>query len=64
MVSGISLANKCQLLFGVAAVIIVAAALLVPWIHTPLTVRESQFEVARQLAVAWLHGEVQLGGVG
>lgn len=63
MVSGISLANKCQLLFGAAVVVIVAAALLVPWIHTPQTVRESQFEVARQLAAAWLQGEVQLGRI-
>lgn len=61
MVSGISLANKCQLLFGAAVVVIIAAALFVPWIHTPLTVREGQIEVARQLAGAWLQGEVQLG---
>lgn len=61
MVSGISLANKCQLLFGAAVVVIITGALLVPWIYTPLTVREGQFEVARQLAEAWLHGEIQLG---
>jgi two-component system sensor histidine kinase BarA len=61
MVSGISLANKCQLLFGAAVVVIVAAALLVPWIQTPQTVREGQFEVARQLAEAWLTSEIHLG---
>lgn len=27
----ISLAAKCQLLFGIAAVVIIAAALFVPW---------------------------------
>ena len=61
MVSGISLADKCQLLFGAAVVAILAAALAVPWFRTPHIVREGQFEVARQLADAWLAGEIQLG---
>ncbi len=61
MVSGISLANKCQLLFGCAVVLIITAALAVPWLRTPSIVREGQIEVARQLAEAWLTGEIQLG---
>jgi len=63
MVSGISLANKCQLLFGVAVLIILAAALSVPWMWTQTLVRESQADVARQLADAWLKGEITLGRV-
>ena len=63
MVSGISLANKCQLLFGFAVLLIVAAALSVPWIWTQQLVRESQADVARLLADAWLEGEIKLGSV-
>jgi len=60
MVSGISLANKCQLLFGVAVLVIVASALSVPWIWTQALVRDSQADVARQLSELWLNGEVTL----
>src|SRR3954462_10538611 len=63
MSSGISLANKCQLLFGFAVVLIVTAALIVPWIRTGLMVRDSQTEVARQLADAWLNDRIQLGSI-
>ncbi len=63
MVSGISLANKCQLLFGFAVLLIVAGALSVPWIWTQQLVRESQADVARQFAGAWLEGEMFLGSV-
>ena len=61
MVSGISLANKCQLLFGFAIVVIIAVALAVPWTRMSTLMRESQIETARQLADAWLDGRVQLG---
>jgi two-component system sensor histidine kinase BarA len=61
MSSGISLANKCQLLFGAAIVLILIGALAVPWARTQSLVRESQLEVARQLAEAWLHDRMQLG---
>lgn len=61
MVSGISLANKCQLLFGLAIILIVTGALAVPWVRTASLVRDSQIEVARQLADAWLRGRIQLG---
>jgi signal transduction histidine kinase len=61
MLSGISLANKCQLIFGFAVVVILAAALSVPWVGTRLLVRDYQVEVARQIADAWLTDRVQLG---
>jgi hypothetical protein len=61
MVSGISLANKCQLLFGAAAVLILAAALSVPWLRTSAMVHDSQLQVARQLADAWLSDRIHLG---
>ncbi len=54
MGAGISLANKCQLLFGVAVLAILAAALAVPWVRTGTLVREGQFEAARELADEWL----------
>ena len=37
MAQGISLANKCQILFGVAAVALLGAALAGPWIRTGST---------------------------
>ncbi len=61
MSSGISLANKCQLLFGAAIVLILIGALTVPWARTQALVRESQLEMARQLANAWLADRIQLG---
>lgn len=57
---GISLANKSQLLFGCAVLVILAAALSVPWFLTPMIVREGQVEAARQLADAWLADLIQL----
>jgi signal transduction histidine kinase len=63
MVSGISLANKCQLLFGCAVVLLLAAALSVPWVRTRMLVREGQFDANRQLAEAWLADQIQLGTV-
>ncbi|MCZ6811564.1 MAG: HAMP domain-containing protein, partial [Planctomycetota bacterium] len=63
MAVGISLANKCQLVFGFAVVAILAAALSVPWVRTRMLVREGQFEAARQLADAWLAKQIQLNPV-
>ena len=63
MVPGISLANKCQLLFGFAIVLILTCALAVPWVRTHSLVRESQVEVARQLSEAWLSDRIQLGAL-
>jgi len=63
MVPGISLANKCQLLFGFAVVVILTAALTVPWFGTRLLVRDYQSEVARQIADAWLSDRIALGNL-
>ncbi|MCH8823615.1 MAG: HAMP domain-containing histidine kinase [Planctomycetes bacterium] len=61
MATGISLSNKSQLLFGFAVLMILAAALAVPWVRTIMLVREGQFEAARQTAEAWLTDQIQLG---
>jgi two-component system, NarL family, sensor histidine kinase BarA len=50
---GISLANKCLLLFGGAVVLIVLAALTAPWIRMQALVGEGQLELSRQLVQAW-----------
>ena len=50
MASGISLANKSQLLFGFAVFLLLTVALSVPWFRTKTLVREMQHEIARQLA--------------
>ncbi len=53
MARGISLANKCLLLFGLAVVVIVTAALVVPWVRMRVVVDSAQTEASRQLAIAW-----------
>ncbi|HED53517.1 MAG TPA: HAMP domain-containing histidine kinase, partial [Phycisphaerales bacterium] len=54
---GISLANKCILLFGGAIVLIVSMALLAPWLRMNALVRESQLDLSRQLVAAWDRAE-------
>lgn len=54
----ISLANKCLIVFGCAIVLILIAALTVPWIRTYTMVREYQLEVASQVANAWLEARL------
>ena len=49
----ISLATKCQLLFGAAIAMIIAAALAVGWVRMQTLVLEGHEEVARRLAQAW-----------
>jgi len=61
MVSGISLANKCQLLFGFAVMLILTTALSVPWIRDRIMVRDFQIEEARRIAESWLNDRIQLG---
>ncbi|MEM7227595.1 MAG: HAMP domain-containing sensor histidine kinase [Planctomycetota bacterium] len=61
MASGISLANKCQLLFGFAVVVILIGVLSVPWVMSSKLIANAQDEVARQLADAWLNSRIQLG---
>jgi len=56
----ISLANKCQLLFGGAVLLILIAALTVGWVRMKTLVREGQEEAARRLAQAWI--DDQIGG--
>ena len=63
MAAGISLANKCQLLFGFSVVVILAAALSVPWISTRRLVAEFQIEEARRIADAWLDDRIELGAL-
>lgn len=58
----ISLANKCQILFGLAVLLILSAALFVPWLRMQKLVEESQREIARELADAWLADLIQLAG--
>lgn len=58
----ISLANKCQILFGAAVVLILTAALSVVWVRMNALVRQEQHENARNLANAWLGDMIQLGG--
>jgi signal transduction histidine kinase len=50
---GISLANKCLLLFGGAVVLIVLMALSVPWFRMKALVDEGQLEISRQLVDTW-----------
>ena len=64
MTSGLSLANKVQLLFGTAVVVLLAAALAVPWFRTEALVYQSQLEVSRQLADTWLEVPDRMGTSG
>jgi two-component system sensor histidine kinase BarA len=61
MAQGISLANKCQILFGAAVVALLAAALAVPWTRTSAIVSDSQLEVSRQLAETWFENGFSIG---
>jgi hypothetical protein len=42
MASGLSLAGKCQLVFGAAVVVIIAGSLAVPWVRMNEMVDEGQ----------------------
>ncbi len=61
MAQGISLATKCQMLFGAAVFTIIAGALSVPWMRTATMVRENQLEVSRQLADTWFEDGIAIG---
>jgi len=56
---GISLANKCLLLFGAAVILIIVAALSVPWLRMNSLVDEGQFETSRQLVIEWQNRAAQ-----
>lgn len=49
----ISLANKCILLFGAAVVLIIVAALGVPWVRMNEMVDDAETEVSRQMVLVW-----------
>ncbi|MBX3357139.1 MAG: HAMP domain-containing histidine kinase [Phycisphaeraceae bacterium] len=50
---GISLANKCLLLFGAAVVLIIVSALAVPWFRLNSMVEEGRRDSASRLVLAW-----------
>ena len=50
----ISLANKCQLLFGAAVILIILAALTVVWFRMENLVNESHRDRAKQAGQLWL----------
>jgi two-component system, NarL family, sensor histidine kinase BarA len=56
----VSLANKCQLLFGGAVILILVAALAVAFYRMNGMVRESQLEMARQLADSYIQNGFSL----
>ncbi len=58
---GISLANKCLLMFGGAIVLIVLAALSVPWLRMNTLVDEGQLELSRQMVETWLRLDAEEG---
>ncbi|MCH2132645.1 MAG: HAMP domain-containing histidine kinase [Phycisphaerales bacterium] len=58
MTRGISLANKCLILFGCALAVILILTLAVPWFATSGLVRDYQREVASQLVDSYLHDPI------
>ncbi|MFA9479410.1 ATP-binding protein [Phycisphaerales bacterium AB-hyl4] len=58
----VSLANKCQLLFGAAVILILTAALAVVWLRMHTLVELGPQKRAADLAEMWLAGQLQLGG--
>lgn len=56
MLRGISLANKCQLLFGLAVLVILTFVLSVPWMRLRQQGIERELEIAREKADAWQAG--------
>jgi len=56
----LSLANKCQLLFAGAALLILSGALIAPWFQLKGIVEESQLETSRQFAETWIFNGIKL----
>ncbi len=56
----ISLANKCQLLFGIGVVLIVAAALVVVSMRMNHLAEQGPRQRARDLAGLWVNGRIEL----
>lgn len=63
MFRGISLANKCLLLFGGAVAAIVLAALMFPFFRMNSLVDEGQLELSRQMVDNWEQAERQIKAV-
>ncbi|MGH7243952.1 MAG: ATP-binding protein [Phycisphaerales bacterium] len=63
MFRGISLANKCLLLFGGAVALIVLAALVFPFFRMNSLVDEGQLELSRQMVDHWEQAERQIKAV-
>jgi two-component system sensor histidine kinase BarA len=63
MFRGLSLANKCLLLFGAALVFIVAAALSIPALRLWRLVDDSQIRVSRDLVELWIDLDAAGGDV-
>ncbi|MFN7375013.1 MAG: ATP-binding protein [bacterium] len=53
MLRRVSLANKCLLLFGLAVVLIIIAALAVPWVRLNKLVDDAELQSARQMVATW-----------
>ena len=60
MARGVSLANKCQLLFGGAVVLIVIAALIGPWARIGAIIDQSELGALRDLALSETKGSSDL----
>jgi len=53
MFRGISLANKCLLLFGAAVVLIIVAALTVPWLRMNTIADDQALDTCREMVRVW-----------
>ncbi len=61
MLGRLSLATKCLLLFGAAAVLIISSALAVPWFKMNSMVDETELEVSRQVLTTWEQAVARAG---
>src|SRR5262249_14657082 len=61
-VPSISLASKCRTLFGSAVILIVGAALMVPWLRMTDLVHEKNFQTARRMAIVAAQRGLPSGG--
>ncbi|MHC4976080.1 MAG: HAMP domain-containing sensor histidine kinase [Planctomycetota bacterium] len=50
---GLSLASKCQILFGIAVMFLVAGAVVIPWLRAGRLVDLAQHDASRRIAVIW-----------
>jgi len=50
---GLSLAQKCLLVFGTAIVLVVLAALTVPWLRMTKLIDAGQQDISHQMAITW-----------